>query len=527
MNLTEYLYEKEKTDGAAIAFREGKKSYSFHEMAGMTRKTAAALSGAGIGKETKILLLEPLSVRMYVLLLAIWQLGASVILFDGAATPAYVEKCLSRVRPDWFIGSRKALLLRFKMPCLKTIRRRKSSNFFFHASGRQEPQHPETAQGLEQLPALITFTSGTTGTPKAAVRTQNFLTEQFRVISRTMPYEKGDVDLALLPVFTLANIAGGITTVIPDKSIAACAVKPPEKVVRQLEECRVSRITGSPAIVGALAECLLAHGKDLPGVTKLFVGGGPIYRYSLQTIARAFPNAKMKLVYGSTEAEPIAELDAEELTEAHFQKMASGGGLMGGRVIPEISCRVVCCNEDAFPEEMTQEAFDTVTSAHGVGEIVVSGRHVLGGYLDGAGDRDTKFDVDGTRWHRTGDLGYFDDDGLLWLLGRQKAAITDARGTVYPFAVESAVISEYGLRHACLLQSGGKRVLVMERPAGGAAQQESEAEQNTVRERYQLDEVLWIDRMPMDIRHHAKVNYEKLHQTVAIMEERQGEDQHV
>ena len=58
------------------------------------------------------------------------------------------------------------------------------------------------------------------------------------------------------------------------------------------------------------------------------------------------------------------------------------------------------------------------------GEIVVSGPHVLGGYLHGRGDSETKFRVNGTVWHRTGDAGYFDDTGRLWLMGRCAVNIT-------------------------------------------------------------------------------------------------------
>ena len=62
------------------------------------------------------------------------------------------------------------------------------------------------------------------------------------------------------------------------------------------------------------------------------------------------------------------------------------------------------------------------------GEIVVSGPHVLKGYLRGEGDRETKFKVDGETWHRTGDAGCVDQEGSLWLLGRCAARIERPAG---------------------------------------------------------------------------------------------------
>jgi len=93
------------------------------------------------------------------------------------------------------------------------------------------------------------------------------------------------------------------------------------------------------------------------------------------------------------------------------------------------------------------------------GEIVVSGEHVLDGYLDGAGDKESKFNVDRMRWHRTGDLGAFDSSGRLWLLGRCSAKIEDRRGTVYPFKVECAVRHDPRIECAALVTFRGQRVL--------------------------------------------------------------------
>ena len=59
------------------------------------------------------------------------------------------------------------------------------------------------------------------------------------------------------------------------------------------------------------------------------------------------------------------------------------------------------------------------------GEIVVSGAHVGAGYVGGVGDAETKFRVGEVIWHRTGDAGYLDAHGRLWLLGRCSARIAD------------------------------------------------------------------------------------------------------
>jgi len=141
------------------------------------------------------------------------------------------------------------------------------------------------------------------------------------------------------------------------------------------------------------------------------------------------------------------------------------------------------------------------------GEIVVSGGHVLKGYLHGVGDEETKFRVNGTTWHRTGDSGYFDDVGRLWLLGRSSAVIEDERGELHPFAVECAARQIASVRRAALVGRNKRRILFVEPKEGVpldiAALRETLAWA-------QLDEVRKISQIPLDRRHNAKVDYGRL-----------------
>ena len=146
------------------------------------------------------------------------------------------------------------------------------------------------------------------------------------------------------------------------------------------------------------------------------------------------------------------------------------------------------------------------------GEIVVSGEHVLAGYLNGQGDDETKFDVDRVRWHRTGDLGSFDSLGRLWLLGRCSAKIQDRRGVVYPFTVECALRHDPCIQCAALVAFRGERVLVVQAKKGHQV--------DSTRYKTQLpwagvDRLIAIKHIPLDKRHNAKVDYTQLESLLA------------
>jgi acyl-coenzyme A synthetase/AMP-(fatty) acid ligase len=129
--------------------------------------------------------------------------------------------------------------------------------------------------------------------------------------------------------------------------------------------------------------------------------------------------------------------------------------------------------------------------------------------LDGIGDEETKFHVDGTVWHRTGDAGCLDEEGALWLLGRFDVVVRDKHGELYPFAVECCALQcEWVERAACIAWEEERTLLVVpNRPV--TAEQERELCKSV--EWARLMHVLEARDIPLDRRHNAKVEYPQLH----------------
>ncbi len=254
-------------------------------------------------------------------------------------------------------------------------------------------------------------------------------------------------------------------------------------------------------------EQLLSHCERektaIPQLRKVFLGGAPVFPRVLRKAKQFCPNAAIAAVYGSTEAEPMAEIALDQISDADFLLMRNGTGLLAGPPDPSISLRVIRDQWGQPIAPLTRPQFDHLALVPGeAGEIVVSGDHVLPGYLHGEGDAETKFDVDGTRWHRTGDLGYMDYHGRLWLLGRSSAKVRDGLGILYPFAVECAAMESSSIRRAALVAGSGRRILVVE--TEGRASTEGIRQSLSWAE---LDQVVSVDRIPVDKRHNAKVDY--------------------
>jgi acyl-CoA synthetase (AMP-forming)/AMP-acid ligase II len=191
--------------------------------------------------------------------------------------------------------------------------------------------------------------------------------------------------------------------------------------------------------------------------------------------------------------------------------MHEGRGLLTGPPVESIRLRILRDQWGTPVGPSTESTFAAQCLPSGqAGEIVVNGDHVLTGYLHGRGESETKVRVDGEIWHRTGDAGYLDDRGRIWLLGRCSAKIHDAHGILYPFAAETAVYQDPTVRRAAVVAHEQRRVLAVEfyePPANGALQRIRQAVAWA-----HLDEVRVFPRIPVDKRHNAKIDYPRLYQ---------------
>jgi acyl-CoA synthetase (AMP-forming)/AMP-acid ligase II len=275
------------------------------------------------------------------------------------------------------------------------------------------------------------------------------------------------------------------------------------------------RVTASPAFVERLVDGArtLTDGEQTR-IAEVVTGGGPVFPDIVQRIVDTWPAARVTSVYGSTEAEPIAHITTDERTEHDLAAMRSGAGLLAGAPDRSVRVAIIAARGGAPIAPMTAADLEAMTHSTAVpGEIVVTGAHVVRGYLGGIGDEETKFSVDGVIWHRTGDVGYLDERGRLWLLGRADAVIEDAQGTLHPFAVECAAREVLGVRRVAALAHNGKRLLILE----GADEQGTDA-QRAVPDALawaRLDEVVTLRKLPMDRRHNSKVDYPELRRLLA------------
>lgn len=485
----------------ALITAQGKTTYG--QLEKQSDSMALKLRALGVQQGTRVLVLIPIGPELYATLSAIWKLGGVAVVIDPGAGISNFRHGVAATQPEVFVGIPKAHLLRLLSPELRQVRKHLVTSGwlpFTHVWKHQHTSPVEAVRVDEAAPALITFTSGSTSKPKAASRSHGFLLAQNQALQHTLQLEPEGIHLCTLAVVTLTVLAAGGTALIPDAKLARPGFIDAGPVLKQLELYRPLTVAASPAFVERLAE------KSRLPFRRIYVGGAPVFPHQLELFSKQ-SEAEVYSVYGSTEAEPIAEQAYSQISPEDFAQMRGGKGLLAGQPVPEIQLRILPDQHGKLFPYQTQDTFEAASLPPlQTGEIVVTGEHVLKTYLNPAGNHETKWtDEKGLTWHRTGDAGYLDLQGRLWLLGRCGARIQDPQGTLYPFSVEVAAQNHPAVQRAALTAAQDKRVLYVQwkgkEDLSGLRQMLSWAG---------LSEIRSIPEIPLDRRHNAKVDYNKL-----------------
>jgi len=450
-------------DRPAIVAGDGE-TLTFGELERRSARLAAGWRARGVRAETRVLLALPLGLSLYAAIAALWRLGATIVFPEPALGLRGLRNAAEATKPEAFLASGlyRALAL------LPEIRRAP-----IRLSLGDEAQGGESMfDGPAEHPALISFTSGSTGRPKAILRTHGFLAAQNACIAQFLrPKTEPQVDLVAFPVFVIANLGLGVTSALPDWRLSRHDRADAASIARLIEARGATRALIPPSI----AE-IIAGGPPAPRLRTVFTGGGPVFPDTLKSLSDRLKTSDIVAIYGSTEAEPIAEQAFEDIRDDDWTKMREGDGLLAGRPIPQV--RVELLGD----------------------EIIVAGDHVNKGYLDPSLDAETKLKRDGEIWHRTGDAGRFDAEDRLWLLGRVSAKA----GRFYPFMAEAAARKWPGVRQAALVPASDPPTLAIAGDARGIGEWRERAQAlGDVR-------IVAVDAIPLDRRHRSKVDYDAL-----------------
>ena len=507
-NIVSRLFEAAARHPDRLAIADARSRVTFGGLRDRVASAGAGLAADGVRAGDRVLVFVPMSVDLYVVLLGTLHAGAVPVFVDAWSDRRRLAAAVRAAAPVAFIGSWRALLLRIVSGEVRRIPRAYtpgSAALTRRAGGLPVAVKPDA-------PALVTFTTGSTGAPKAAERTHAFLLAQHEALAAHLAPRDDDVDMPTLPVFVLSNLALGVSSVIPDADPRRPADIDPRRIHRQMVRESVTTSSGSPAFYERLAEWCERTGETLP-LRALFTGGAPV----LPPLARrlqAVVQGTAHVVYGSTEAEPIAGITAEEMVALD----GLADGVCVGRPVPHVRLRLVRAHDARIA--LSDSGWSDWDVKSGVGEVVVTGAHVLRGYVgDPDADLRNKIRDGDTIWHRTGDAARLDAEGRLWLLGRVRERVLRDGVEWWPLPAEIRALRVAGVTHSAYIgtadaRRGKRAVLVVESDARDADALRPALQRAL--DPWPLDELHVVKRIPRDPRHASKTDLETLRRNLRL-----------
>ncbi|MGZ3774589.1 MAG: alpha/beta fold hydrolase, partial [Bdellovibrio sp.] len=403
---------------------------TYSKFAARINSFARGLLDIGIEKGDRVIIFLPMSLDMYTAMFAVQRIGAIAVFLDSWARSHHLGASAECVGPKAMISFKMAFDLVEQVPEFKSMPFR-----ILYGPGEKCTHRFEELLKKEDSPiapveseftALITFTTGSTGKPKGANRTHRFLSAQHHALSHVVPYTDKDKDMPAFPIFSLNNLASGVTTVLPALDLAAPSDRDPAILACQILNENINCTTLSPSMLVGLARFCKEKNIQLTGLRRVVTGGAPISKDDVKAFYDIAPQTELWILYGSTEAEPMAHIEGRDMLKEGkiTDPEIIEEGVNVGHISDDIEYKFIRIKDG--PIELDNNSWKNIELPQGeVGEFICTGDHVCRDYYNNPGAFKTAKILcdEGKVWHRTGDLAYIDSEKNLWIVGRVNNAI--------------------------------------------------------------------------------------------------------
>lgn len=487
----------------------------------------AFFSEQGVGPRDVVILMVTPSIEFICLALALFKLGAPIVLIDPGMGYKNLLRCIERVRPQAMVGIPKAIAFARLFPKpFHSVRRffccgnslgifgPDIKNCATQVNIPQKVFQPDT----DDLAAII-FTTGSTGPPKGVRYEHSIFSAQLQLIRDYYRIGPADIDQPAFPLFALFSAALGACSVIPDMDATRPARVDPRKFVASIQRHRVTYSFGSPAIWNVVSRYCKQEGIILSTMRTILMAGAPVPYDLLQRVTDILPpGATVHTPYGATESLPVASISSWDVLRETWELSRKGKGTCVGRALPGIELQIMAVSDEPISD------FDQAMLLRPgeIGEIIVRGEVVTKAYQNNLEEtRLAKITQNGSLWHRMGDIGYLDNQQRLWFCGRRTHRVQTARGTLYTIPCEAIINEHPAVFRSALVGIPGDHgssvqpVMIIElhknqkfnKKQVVAEVKSLAAKSELTRE---INHFLIHGNFPVDIRHNAKIFREKL-----------------
>jgi long-chain acyl-CoA synthetase len=429
---------QERPDQVAIVY--GDRQVTWRELDETSSRIANALRAAGVGASDRVARIEKNAPDYFELAFAASKINAVLVDVNWRLAPAEMKQIIDDAQA-------KVLLVGEEFaPHLEKIESELATVETVLILGAGDATHAGLTDWIAPQPAddpgaeggkgdicLQLYTSGTTGLPKGVMLSNENLFTFIDEVPRTWDFTPESVSHVVMPTFHIAGSGWGLVGLAMGARMILDREVNPVQILQEVEAHKITHAIYVPAVLQFLQIVPNAHDHDLSSMQLVAYGASPITEQVLRDAMQQFASAKFVQVYGLTETTgAVVQLDAEDHDPEHRPELLRSAG----KPYPWVELRVA----DADGNPVAQGE---------IGEIWIKGVQVMVGYWNNPAETKRAITPDG--WFRSGDAGYLDADGYLFLHDRVKDMIVSGGENVYPAEVENAVMGCPGVADVAVI----------------------------------------------------------------------------
>ncbi len=512
----------------------GRTQLTYKELDDSSSLMAAHLVRGDVPPGSRIIVMVRPGLDFMIIIFGLFKAGLAPVMVDPGMGVKRMLRCLAEGRPSGIVGLPVAHLLSLTAPgYFRGLKVRVTVGRRWGWGGRtfeeimkaeapaDEPELPVPTRGGD-LAALL-FTSGSTGPAKGVVYTHDMFEAQVESIREGFDIRPGGIDLATFPLFGLFAPALGLTSVIPDINPAKPGKADPRRILAPVIKYGVTSMFASPTLVDKVSRFAHEHNLSLPSLRRVISAGAPVSpRVAASFASLMSGEARLLTPYGATEGVPLSTIGADEIITQTKLMTEQGMGMCVGRPLPGVALGVIKIQDTPiarFSESLRLPMGE-------IGEIIARGPMVSRAYFERPKDTALTIIEDDDPanpqgfWRRMGDVGWMDSSGRLWFCGRKAHRVVTEHGTLFSIPCE-AVFNNHPMVKRSALVGVGKPghllpVIIIEPHAAlkGANWNSLVEELGSLAKAnprtITITTFLKHRSFPVDVRHNAKINREKL-----------------
>ena len=341
-------------------------------------------------------------------MIAGWRLGRTMVPLNYLLSKDDLAFVIDDAELDAVITVKP--MLEFTGPLPESVKTILLDEMNFKSLPARSPRRPMTPEN----PAVILYTSGTSGRPKGVILTDRNLNANIDQVTEWIHFKPADSMLGVLPQFHTFGLT--VLTLLPlalGGRVTYTARFMPKRILDLAREHRPTIFIGIPSMYNALRLAKSAKAEDFASIRLAVAGGEPLPDAVSDGFHDVF-GLRICEGYGLTETAPVANVCRPEEYRAHSV----------GKALPNIEERIV--GEDG-----------TILGPDQDGEIRIKGPNVMPGYFKRPEETAAAFDEEG--FFRTGDMGRMAADGHLSITGRIKEMLIIGGENVFPREIEEVL----------------------------------------------------------------------------------------